>query len=62
MADPNDTIFPQHDENGVPRCSYDRCPQYDGKRCRAIGFRPDSICEPAVIAMRQLIKRLESAS
>lgn len=37
------------DEHGVPRCSEDGCPKYDGKRCELLGRRPDNICEPAVI-------------
>ena len=36
---------PRCDENGVPFCS-DDCQQFDGKRCRLIGFRPSGICEP----------------
>lgn len=34
--------------DGVPICTEDRCPQYDGKRCRELGFRPDRMCEPEV--------------
>lgn len=30
---------PRVDSKGVPWCSYDECPQYDGKRCRMTGFR-----------------------
>lgn len=33
---------------GIPLCQDELCPQYDGKRCRMLGFRPDRICEPAV--------------
>lgn len=36
----------------TPLCSYDGCPEYDGKRCELEGHRPDSICGPAV---RQLV-------
>jgi hypothetical protein len=44
--------------DGVPFCSLDDCAQYDGKRCRALGFRPGNICEPVVIEMaRLLVKR-----
>jgi len=32
---------------GIPMHS-DECGEYDGKRCRAMGFRPSRICEPAV--------------
>ncbi len=43
---------PRMDENGVGFCAFEDCPQYDGKRCRLMGFRPDdnSICEPWAIA------------
>lgn len=43
---------PEVDEHGVLFCTEEKCCQYDGKRCRLIGFRPGNICEPAV---RQLI-------
>lgn len=33
---------------GIPFCSDDSCPEYDGKRCRLLGSRPGNICEPAV--------------
>jgi len=36
---------------GVPMCSREECPEYDGKRCRILGMRPDAICEPAVMDM-----------
>lgn len=34
--------------NGVPRCSEEKCPSYDGKRCQLLGQKPDSICAPEV--------------
>ena len=37
--------------DGVPLCR-EGCPHHDGKRCGLMGFRPDRICEPAVVAMR----------
>lgn len=37
--------------NGVPFCTYEDCPEYDGKRCKMMGFRPSQICEPAVQQM-----------
>jgi hypothetical protein len=40
------------DDGGVPFCAKEDCPQYDGKRCRILGLRPDVICEPAI---RELI-------
>lgn len=36
-----------------PLCSKEQCPQYDGKRCMAMGFRPDHHCEPAVKLMTE---------
>lgn len=42
---------PNIDKNGVPFCTDEKCPEYDGKRCRLTGFRPDAICEPAVIEL-----------
>jgi len=47
---------------GVPYCEKDdTCPQYDGKRCRAMGCRPSSICEPSVRVMRAEVERLRAA-
>ena len=36
------------DKNGLPLHS-DECPDYDGKRCSRMGFRPTRFCEPALI-------------
>lgn len=47
---------PRIDEQGVPRCAPDNCGAYDGKRCDLLGYRPDSVCEPAV---RLLVKGRE---
>lgn len=52
----DDAIRPNVDKKGVPWCD-DRCPSYDGKRCERTGFRPDRICEPAVIAMVATVRR-----
>jgi hypothetical protein len=41
--------------DGVPGCSGEECPVYDGKRCRALGCRPDSLCRPAVETMARLL-------
>lgn len=38
---------PERDRHGVPWCR-DDCKQHDGKRCRLLGVRPSTICEPAV--------------
>ena len=41
---------------GLPVCDLDRCcPLYDGKRCMVQGFRPESLCEPAVEAMGAML-------
>lgn len=42
-------VRPNIDSKGVPFCSLQKCPSYDGKRCRETGHRPYDICEPAVI-------------
>src|SRR5688572_25862426 len=34
--------------DGLPICSLESCPSYDGKRCELMGCRPGSLCEPAV--------------
>lgn len=41
-----DTPHPYWSE-GLPLCD-DRCPLHDGKRCMAMGFRPDRFCEPTL--------------
>lgn len=44
-------ISPSLGAGGVPLCSEGNCPAYDGKRCKALGFSPDRICEPAVVRL-----------
>lgn len=39
------------DRTGLPLCSEDECPEFDGKRCRLTGFRPERFCEPALVDM-----------
>lgn len=51
-------IKPIWDEHGVPVCTEDKCPQFDGKRCRAFGWQPDRICEPAVRDMAERLRKL----
>jgi hypothetical protein len=46
-------------EKGVPWCTEEGCPEYDGKRCKMMGFRPCAICEPAVA---QLVEQVEGAT
>lgn len=47
------------DNKGIPYCT-STCPEYDGKRCRIMGFRPSSICEPAVEELRAENDRLRA--
>lgn len=49
-------------DKGVPRCSEDDCPSYDGKRCELLGMRPGGICEPAVEAMASELASLHENS
>ncbi len=32
--------------DGIGYCTYDDCPEFDGKRCAVMGFRPGQTCEP----------------
>ena len=52
-------IRPEWDKDGVPSCTLDECPSYDGKRCREMGFRPQSLCEPAVGLIAKALKALQ---
>lgn len=57
MSDP--TPNPTIDANGLPLCNQDGCGLFDGKRCSALGFRPDRFCEPAmveIVAERKALK------
>lgn len=53
-------IAPTIGDDGIPHCS-DDCPEYDGKRCRVIGFRPYGTCEPAMDDMGAFIERAAKA-
>ena len=44
-----DPAKPNWSDSGVPFCSEDKCPAFDGKRCEYLGHRPDAICEVMVI-------------
>lgn len=46
---------PSWGQHGVPMCAQDDCGLYDGKRCRAMGCRPSSVCEPVVERMAELL-------
>lgn len=53
-------ICPAFDENNLPVCTTDECPKFDGKRCAAIGAKPDTYCEPALISIvRRLHEEVE---
>jgi len=39
----------------VPRCAFENCRHFDGKRCALMGFEPGSLCEPAVQQMGEVI-------
>jgi len=41
----------------IPMCR-DGCCHHDGKRCELTGFRPGSLCEPAVGAMAVMLNSL----
>lgn len=51
---------PAFDERGVPWCTREDCPAYDGKRCQILGFRPGSLCEPQVAEMARLIRAAQA--
>lgn len=55
MSDEDFPVQPSISPSGVPYCTREECGSYDGKRCRAMGFRPDTICEPAVEDMAKLL-------
>jgi len=50
---------PSIDRQGLPRCTREGCPAYDGKRCELTGYRPESLCEPAV---QEIVARIGSLS
>lgn len=53
-------IEPNVDNDGIPRCAYEECQSYDGKRCGLMGFKPDAICEPAIFKIVQLLKQVKA--
>lgn len=55
VASPNPTL----DANGLPLCNPDGCGLYDGKRCSAMGFKPDRFCEPELIGLVAERKKLK---
>lgn len=51
-------VRPTYDERGLALCD-DACPNFDGKRCKATGFRPAQFCEPELIRQARLLAKLE---
>lgn len=45
-------VRPTWSETGLPLCD-DACPNFDGKRCKAMGFRPGRFCEPMLFQQAQ---------
>lgn len=41
----------------LPYCT-DQCASHDGKRCTILGYRHDSVCEPAVAALVREVTRV----
>ena len=54
VASPN----PALDAHGLPLCNQDGCGLYDGKRCSAMGFKPDRFCEPELVGLVAERKKL----
>lgn len=50
----------RRDNDGVPYCTETSCPQYDGKRCKKLGYEPGVICQPVVVEMAKRLAALES--
>lgn len=59
MASGGTDAHPDWSQSGLPRCAYDECPSYDGKRCRLLGSRPSHVCEPVADAMAALLTSAE---
>jgi len=50
------TISPTIRENGVPGCN-GMCPEHDGKRCKLLGYAPETICAPSVQEMAKALAK-----
>lgn len=44
-------IAPRADALGIPRCTREECEEFDFKRCRLLGRRPESVCEIAILVL-----------
>jgi len=42
----------------IPICSQEKCAQFDGKRCEALGHQPSNVCEPTVTQMGILLNEV----
>lgn len=45
--------------DGVPYCSENTCPAFDGKRCEILGHKPGNVCQPAVSEMSAAVADLQ---
>lgn len=57
-----DWMHGKYPQPGIPFCSEERCPRYDGKRCEALGHQPGRVCEPVVAEMAQLLNKVKEES
>ena len=42
-------------KNDIPLCDAVVCEQFDGKRCKLLGFQPSRVCEPIVKKMAKVL-------
>jgi hypothetical protein len=56
MEETEQIVVEWHD--GVPYCTDEQCPKYDGKRCELLGHRPCRVCEIEVRSMDAKLKSL----
>jgi len=57
IAEQRTGAFVEWTEDGIPMCGDDKCDNFDGKRCKLIGFKPGNICEPIVAEMADRLTR-----
>lgn len=56
VAERDPDVRPTWSETGLPLCD-EECPNFDGKRCKAMGFRPDRFCEPELLQQAEELAR-----